>query len=148
MSRDRRGHKTGGEQLIGGFTLVAVFGLLAFSSHQWLWLIPACCAGVPAILRGMNRIRAQRAFERQRRVEIPRAAEVEQTKQILRVAQSNNGKVTPAIVTLNSSVSLEEAERILQELSSKGYATMTVTDSGHIEYEFPEFSDQAKDIEL
>lgn len=147
MSRHREGRKSGGEELIGGITLVAVFGLLYFSTHQWFWLFPLCFAGLPALLRGIQRIYSQRAIARQRRAEMPRATDADRTKQILRVAQANKGKVTPALVTLNSSLSLEDAERLLQEMSSKGYASMNVTESGRIEYEFPEFTDQMDEIE-
>lgn len=142
MSRGRRKTKSGGEQLLGGFTLVAVFGLLYFSTHQWLWLIPVCCVGLPAVVRGMERVRAERVVMRQRRSETPRVTDADRTKAILRVAQANKGRVTPAIVTLNSSVSLDEAERLLQDLAKKGYAGMNVTESGRIEYEFPEFMDR------
>lgn len=139
MRRGRNGSKSGGEELIGGITLVTIFGLLYFSTHQWFWLFPLCFAGIPALLRGIQRIYSQRALTRQRREEVSQTSDADRTKEILRVAQTHNGKVTPALVSLNSSLSLEDAERLLQELSSKGYASMNVTESGRIEYEFPEF---------
>ena len=141
------GRKTGGEEIIGGVTLVTIFGLLFLSTHQWFWLFPLCFAGLPALLRGARRVYSQRMLVRQQRVEAPRDAETEGTRQILRIAKENRGKVTPAIVTLNSALSLEEAERLLQSMASKGYASMNVTDSGRIEYEFPEFADHLDEIE-
>lgn len=147
MSRRGDGRKSGGEEIIGGVTLVTVFGLLFLSTHQWFWLFPLCFAGLPALLRGVQRVYSQRALLRQRRAEAPRDAEAESTRQILRVAKENHGKVTPALITLNSALSLEEAERLLQSMTSKGYASMNVTDSGRIVYEFPEFSDRLDEIE-
>lgn len=147
MRRERNGRKSGSEELIGGITLVAIFGLLYFSTHQWFWLFPLCFAGLPALLRGIQRIYSQRALTRQRRVDVPQTTDSDRTKEILRVAQVNNGIVTPALVSLNSSLSLEDAERLLQELTSKGYANMNVTESGRIEYEFPEFYHQVDEIE-
>lgn len=139
MSGGRNSRKSAGEEVIGGMTLIAVFGLLYFSTHQWFWLFPLCFAGLPALFRGAHRIYSDRALQRQRMAEIPRRADAEGTRDILRIAQANKGKITPSIVTLNSSLSLDDAERLLQEMSSKGYASMVVTDSGRIEYEFPEF---------
>lgn len=147
MSRRRDGRKSGGEEIIGGVTLVAVFGLLFLSTHQWFWLFPLCFAGLPALLRGVQRVYRQRQLLRQRREEAPRDAEAEGTRQILRIAKENSGRVTPALVTLNSALSLEDAERLLQSMTSKGYASMNVTDSGRIEYEFPEFADRVDEIE-
>ncbi|HUX21385.1 MAG TPA: hypothetical protein VMW69_09100 [Spirochaetia bacterium] len=143
----RRSKRSGGEEFIGGATLIAVFGLLFVSTHQSFWLFPLCFAGIPPLLRGIQRIYAKRALERTRQEALPQTPAPDATKEILKVAQSNKGKVTPAIVTLNSTLSLEEAERLLQELTSKGYASMNVTDSGRIEYEFPEFMDEPGKIE-
>lgn len=141
MSRRRSGKKSGGEEFIGGATLIAVFGLLYLTTHQSFWLFPLFFAGLPPVIRGVQRLYARRAVERQRRAEIPKTNDSDGMRQILRIAQANKGKVTPAVVTLNSNLSLEDAERLLQEMTAKGYAAMNVTDSGRIEYEFPEFMD-------
>lgn len=147
MNRGAEGRKSGGEEIVGGVTLVSVFGLLFLSTHHWFWLFPLCFAGLPALLRGVQRVYSQRALIRRRRAEAPRDAEAEGTRQILRIAKDNHGKVTPALITLNSALTLEEADRLLQSMSSKGYAAMNVTDSGRIEYEFPEFADRLDEIE-
>lgn len=141
MSRRRR--RSGGEEFIGGATLIAVFGLLYLSTHQSFWLFPLCFAGIPPLIRGIQRIYTRRALIREQRA-VPQRTDADLTKEILRVAQANGGKITPAVVTLNSSLSLEEAERLLQELASKGYAAMNVTDTGRIEYEFPEFTNESE----
>ena len=139
----RRRTRSGGEEFIGGATLIAVFGLLYISTHQSFWLFPLCFAGIPPLIRGIQRVYARRALMREQRAQVPQRTDADLTKEILRVAQANGGTITPAVVTLNSSLSLEEAERLLQELTSKGYAAMNVTDSGRIEYEFPEFTSES-----
>lgn len=57
-------------------------------------------------------------------------------KAILRLAYERGGKVTVGDVAVKIDITLDEAERILKEMSSKGYCGMNVTDSGRIEYEF------------
>jgi len=47
--------------------------------------------------------------------------------------------VTPALVVLGSELTIEEAERALDALARKGYASMRVSDDGRVEYEFAEF---------
>ncbi len=59
----------------------------------------------------------------------------EKQKIILQVAKKNNGRVTPIDVAADSPVSIKEAEEILKEWSSNGYAEMKVSDSGMIIYQ-------------
>ncbi len=61
-------------------------------------------------------------------------------KQVLLVAQQENGKVTPALIALKSDLSLDRAEKILEKMVKLGHATMNILDADRIEYEFPEFS--------
>ena len=58
---------------------------------------------------------------------------------ILKLARKFQGKLTPLELAANSSLSLDEADKTLEELVKKGYANMTVTDEGNILYEFPGF---------
>lgn len=58
---------------------------------------------------------------------------------ILKLARKFRGKLTPLELAANSSLSLDEADKALEELVKKGYANMTVTDEGNILYEFPGF---------
>ncbi len=58
---------------------------------------------------------------------------------ILKLARQYKGRLTPVELAVNSSLSLEEAENALEEIVRKGYANMTVADTGNIIYEFPGF---------
>jgi len=58
---------------------------------------------------------------------------------ILRLARKFQGKLTPLELAANSSLSLDEADKALENIVRKGYANMIVTDSGNIVYEFAGF---------
>lgn len=58
---------------------------------------------------------------------------------ILRLARQFKGRLTPLELAANSELALEEADKALENIVRKGYANMTVSESGHIIYEFPGF---------
>ncbi|MCE5257257.1 MAG: TM2 domain-containing protein, partial [Spirochaetaceae bacterium] len=62
-------------------------------------------------------------------------------KVILKLARKNRGQVTPSEVTLESDISLEDAQKSLDELTKKGVAEIRVRSTGVIVYFFPEFAD-------
>ncbi len=58
---------------------------------------------------------------------------------ILRLARNFHGRLTPLELAANSSLSLEEADNVLEDIVRRGYANMEVSDAGNIVYEFPGF---------
>jgi len=70
--------------------------------------------------------------------EEPETGKALETK-ILRLARSFHGRLTPLELAANSSLSLEEADNVLENIVRRGYANMEVSDSGSIVYEFPGF---------
>jgi predicted transcriptional regulator len=60
-------------------------------------------------------------------------------RSVLRIARTEAGRLTPSLVVVNSNMSLEEAEKTLESLVSKGHAVMLVQENGRIVYEFSEF---------
>ncbi len=58
---------------------------------------------------------------------------------ILRLARQFKGRLTPLELAANSELALEEADQALENIVRKGYANMTVSETGHIIYEFPGF---------
>ncbi len=58
---------------------------------------------------------------------------------ILKLARKFKGRLTPLELAASSSLSLEEADKALEDIVRKGYANMEVTDAGNIVYEFPGF---------
>ncbi len=67
-----------------------------------------------------------------------------QEKQVLKLAQAKGGVLTVSELALGTSLSLEEADRVLKRFASKGYAQMNVTDSGTLLYEFQGFTSSSK----
>ena len=66
-------------------------------------------------------------------------------REILRVAKEEGGQVTPALIALKTSISLEKSEAALQDLVKRGYASMHVTEDGRVVFEFPEFRPRLDD---
>ena len=62
---------------------------------------------------------------------------------ILKLARNFRGRLTPLELAANSSLSLEEADRALEDIVRRGYANMAVSDSGNIMYEFSGFLELA-----
>lgn len=58
---------------------------------------------------------------------------------ILKLARKFQGRLTPLELAANSALSLEEADKALEDFVRKGYAEMIVTDAGNIVYEFSGF---------
>ena len=69
----------------------------------------------------------------------PEQREALAEKEVLKIAQLEQGRVTPAMVALKSNLTTQRAEEVLQKLAKSGYAAMEVTEDGRVEYEFPEF---------
>jgi ribosomal protein S25 len=87
-------------------------------------------------MEGLRRFIAERA----RRVKIePGQREALEEKEVLKLAQIEQGIVTPALVALKTNLTADRAEKILQNLAKRGFTLMQVTEDGRVEYEFPEF---------
>ena len=96
------------------------------------------CAGVMPLVSGL--VGLPRRLIRAREAAPPRQNRERLAEQaILRAAQRDRGRVTPATVALASDLSMEEAEKRLTDMARKGYASLQVRDDGRVEYEFAEF---------
>jgi len=135
------------EELYTGSIFTLLFGWLFLSTNGWLWLIPLTFLGLMPIGRGLSRLARSYKIRQKRRKEFPRPRQKanEDEQAILKTASNNNGIVTPAQVVLSStSLSMEQAEKKLQEMVKKGYASMEVNEKGTIEYHFTEFMGQER----
>lgn len=137
VSRHRR--KSGLNEFLSGASVSAVFGVLWFATSSNFWLIIGLFAGVMPMLQGVSRMITDGVDRKRAGRQIPRIADALKEKEILRAARREAGKLTPTIAALKSSVSIEDAEKILKKLVDHGYADMEVTDDGRILYVFPEF---------
>lgn len=137
VSRHRR--KSGLHEFLSGASVTAVFGVLWFATSSNFWLIIGLFAGVMPMLQGISRMITDNVDKKRVGREVPRIANALKEKEILRAARRENGKLTPTVAALKSSVSIEDADKILKKLVDHGYADMEVTDDGRILYVFPEF---------
>ena len=136
--RYHRRRKSAEASLTSGIIFTAAFGI-AWSITGIYWLaIPMVFAGVMPMVEGIRRL----VWARQSR---PLAARSKQAsvaaveKQILLTAKEENGIVTPALIALKTDLSIQEAEKKLDEMAQSGYTMMQIRENGRIEYEFPEF---------
>jgi hypothetical protein len=130
---DRRSWSPTGLIIAGsGFTLLC--GWFMITQKDALWGVPAMLAGVLPIVEGARRLASDRRDDRT----ALRAQEQAAEKQILRAARDHGGRLSAVSAALRSSVSIEEAERILEGFAKSGHAVMNITLDGRIEFEFPD----------
>ena len=137
--------KTGGwDSIITGFLLALVFGFIYLRTGSWVWLFPAVFAGVLPMLEGLRRVLEARWRQPSSR-ELNKRRTEQMEREILRLARDRGGVLTPGLVALETSISISDAERVLDSMASRGYAGMEVRDNGRIEYEFAEFRPEIED---
>ena len=136
--RYHRRRKSAEASLTSGIVFTAAFGI-AWAVTGIVWLaIPMLFAGVMPMVEGIRRlVWARQSKPVAARPKKPSVAAVE--KQILLTAKEENGVVTPALIALKTELSIQEAEKKLDEMAQNGYTMMQIRENGRIEYEFPEF---------
>lgn len=137
----------GKDDFFSGLIMAAIFGFLYFSGRGFFWIFPFAFLGVIPAIQGLRRMRNSVPQIKQKREEEDKLSQAAKEKKILSVAAAEGGKVTPAIIALKTTLSIEEAEKILSSLTSRGYATMEINSAGRIEYHFPEFLPPGKGLE-
>ena len=104
---------------------------------------------IPQLVRDANMKLKQREMSLLQRADVAegeitrreleyRSREESIEKYILRSAKKNRGYTTPSEVALESGVPIEEAQKSLDYLVSKGFAEMKVSKTGTIIYHFPD----------
>lgn len=63
-------------------------------------------------------------------------------RQILQQAQQAGGILSVTALAMNSNLTLQQAEEALDEFHRRGFAQTTVSDSGTIEYAFPDLQNE------
>jgi hypothetical protein len=118
-----------------GLVFTAGFGIAWAVTGLWFLVFPMVFAGVLPLVRGLLRLPASR--DREKHTELSRT--VAREKQVLQAARDERGIITPTVVALKTDLSIHDAEQMLEDMARKGHALMRVTESGRVEYEFPEF---------
>jgi hypothetical protein len=128
--------------IMTGIMFACAFGAAWFFTKSWFFIFPLVFVGLMPIINGLSRLSGRKKYK-----EISRkSSKLSVEKQILLVAKQEKGKVTPALIALNSDLPLEEVEQALSEMVKKGFVEMNVTSQGRVEYIFPDFSDHDKAI--
>ncbi len=127
------------DEFISGLTMTIAFGALWIFLGSTFWAIPMVLAGVIPMIRGGAKFFSERRLPEKKRQQLLAAETVNIERSILSVAKSENGRVTPTLVALNTDTTLENAQKALEDMVRRGYATMDVRDNGTVEYVFPEF---------
>ena len=130
----RKERKQAEGELASGLTCSAVFGALLLLHGGWFWIFPLAFVGVLPAVKGFLSLRRIRSLPRPREPAPP-----DPQTAVLKIARRQSGRVTPALVAVDSALSVAEAERALDEMVRGGHAAMVVADDGRVEYEFREF---------
>lgn len=73
-------------------------------------------------------------FNAKKKLQLSESIQYEKT--ILNAAEKHSGILNIALLSQESSLSLNESKKILDELTIKGYCTVEVNDNGIVEYHF------------
>jgi len=139
MSHHTSGHHGSSPRgsITTGLVFTVAFGVAWAATGLWFFIFPLVFAGVLPLVNGLMALPRARRVESRSRSAVSAVASRE--KQVLQAARDEQGIVTPTVVALKTELSIQEAESMLEEMARKGYALMRVTESGRLEYEFPEF---------
>jgi hypothetical protein len=135
----RRG-KSGFEEFVTGLIFTGIFGFLWARYGQWWFIFPAAFAGVLPMVSGLRKILSKAFMPKQKKEEIEAQIRGNRERQILQIAKSHNGIVTPAIAALDTGLPMEEMDEVLGNMAKKGYAQAEVEDSGRMVYIFADFT--------
>jgi len=130
--------RAGIAELFSGLGAVALFGALYAFTNFGLFIFLGVIIGVLPAIRGLSKLLQVRVGSQERK-ELESVRSESRERVVLRLAKAESGRLTPAIVAVNSELTLDDAEAQLREFADKGYTELNVTEDGRIEYVFPEF---------
>lgn len=133
-------------KIIGGGILIAfgalmLLGVAVNFSESGLDagdIVGGLLFGVGPLAGGGLLIRSRMMAKRKALQAKARDLYVQREKEVIRLAQSSNGRISIPDIVAGTSMSSDEAEKVMQEMTTKGYVDMQVTDAGVIVYEFYE----------
>ncbi len=128
------------ESLITGLVVGGGFMTYwALGGHKDWAIFVAFFGGLLPVARGVAGLVAARGAAPAAKKQGDRERALGNERAVLGLARDKGGRLTPALVALDCSMGIEEAELVLDGLAKKGHASMRVRDDGRIEYEFSEF---------
>jgi hypothetical protein len=129
------------ERMSGGLVAALAWAAAYFLFFRSRWMLfPFLFMGLVPLVSGMKELLAERleAPARRRAARTQDRGEVE--RGILRLARDREGRVSPALVSIETGIDLETAQAALDDMTRRGHASLRVLESGRLEYEFPEFA--------
>ena len=96
--------------------------------------------GVAPIAGGGMLIRSHFKRKQKTLLDQKQALQAKQETEIFRLAQQKGGRLSIPDIVAGTSLSTIEADQIMRTMAEKGYASIQVTDSGIIIYEFYEIA--------
>jgi hypothetical protein len=136
--------RSGTAEFFSGLGATIIFGTLFLFTNVSILLLVGVFAGALPMIRGLSKM-VQKRVDRGEQKRLEQRSSESKERIILRLARAEHGRLTPAVVAVNSTLSLDEAESQLQALADKGYASLEVTEDGRLLYVFPEFLDRDDD---
>lgn len=131
-----------------GGGLLAFVGIGLVIAGYFSELLPLAISGV--ILSGFSALMIMTAVrvDREQNEEQKRMLRVLHEKEILRLAISRGGRLTTSEVAAHTSLTLEEAKKILETMAYEGHVSTSVSDGGALIYEFHEIRSRSQEQEL
>jgi len=124
----------------GAFMLLGISVNLSEAAMSIGDIVGAIFFGAGPIAGGGLMIRSHMKTKRLALQAKERDIYVQREKDIIRLAQAGNGRLSIPEIVADTSMSTDEAEDVMKEMTTKGYVDMQVTDSGVIVYEFYEIT--------
>jgi hypothetical protein len=138
QGRKREKHQL--ESFLLGLAIAATFSVYwVLHPDVWWPIFPVPFAGIVPAVKSVREMAERRISAPKTRKLNERESAIEMERTLLALAPDHNGILTPSLVVLSSNLGLEEAEKALESMASKGHASMSVREDGRIEYEFSEF---------
>ena len=123
--------------LLAGFILNAADKSFAVGVGD---IAAAILLGVAPAVGGGLLIRSHSREKQKALLDKKNALQAKQETKIFRLAQQKGGRLSIPDIVAGTSLSTVEADRVMREMTEKGYVNMQVTDSGVIIYEFYEIA--------
>jgi len=131
-----------------GGGLLAIVGIGLIIAGYLSGLMPLAISGV--ISSGFSALLIATAVrkDREQQEERKRLQRTVHEKEILQLAISRGGQLTTSEVAAHTSLTLEEAKRVLESMAYEGHVGTSVSDSGALLYEFHEVRSRVQEQEL
>ncbi len=121
---------------VGTAATLGFGGALLYFGSFWL-IFPLIFIGFIPLGIGLGKL-----INRKRKSKGGRSNRHEQERQLIEAARQNKGRLTVIQVSSITDLTMEESQKLLDEIAGKGYITQEVDDRGFIFYSFPEFQEE------